>query len=54
VVTGANRRISFEISRLLALNGVTIVLTSRDEKSGADAVDLFHREHNLSNTVTSA
>ncbi|KAF3322595.1 (+)-neomenthol dehydrogenase-like isoform X2 [Carex littledalei] len=51
VVTGGNRGIGFEISRQLALNGITVILTSRDEKRGTDAVDLLHREHNLSNIL---
>jgi (+)-neomenthol dehydrogenase len=50
-VTGANRGIGFEISRQLAFHGVTVVLTSRDKKRGTDAVDLLHREPNLSNIL---
>ncbi|KAJ4764364.1 NAD(P)-binding Rossmann-fold superfamily protein [Rhynchospora pubera] len=51
VVTGANRGIGFEITRQLAFSGVTVILTSRDEKRGSDAVNLLHREHNLSNIL---
>ena len=39
VVTGANKGIGLEISRQLASNGVMVVLTSRDEKRGVEAVD---------------
>nr|POE56965.1 (+)-neomenthol dehydrogenase [Quercus suber] len=41
VVTGGNRnrRIGFETCRQSALSGVTVVLTSRDEKRGLEAVD---------------
>ncbi|OWM64210.1 hypothetical protein CDL15_Pgr018781 [Punica granatum] len=38
VVTGANKGIGLEICRQLASKGVTVVLTSRDEKSGLKAV----------------
>ncbi|KAK4786519.1 hypothetical protein SAY86_010352 [Trapa natans] len=38
VVTGANKGIGFGICRLLSANGVTVVLTSRDEKKGLEAV----------------
>ncbi|KAJ1280148.1 hypothetical protein BS78_04G209300 [Paspalum vaginatum] len=38
VVTGGNRGIGLEICRQLASNGVTVVLTARDEKRGAEAV----------------
>ncbi|OVA09224.1 Short-chain dehydrogenase/reductase SDR [Macleaya cordata] len=37
VVTGANKGIGLEIVRRLALEGVTVVLTARDEKRGLDA-----------------
>ncbi|KAJ1280149.1 hypothetical protein BS78_04G209400 [Paspalum vaginatum] len=38
VVTGGNRGIGLEICKQLASNGVTVVLTARDEKRGAEAV----------------
>ncbi|KAL3743475.1 hypothetical protein ACJRO7_018726 [Eucalyptus globulus] len=38
VVTGANKGIGFEICRQLASNGVVVVLTSRDEKRGLEAI----------------
>ncbi|KAI3932249.1 hypothetical protein MKW98_024969 [Papaver atlanticum] len=41
VVTGANKGIGHEIVRRLALEGVTVVLTARDEKRGSDAVSLL-------------
>ncbi|GFS34870.1 NAD(P)-binding Rossmann-fold superfamily protein [Actinidia rufa] len=39
LVTGANRGIGLEICRQLASNGVTVVLTARDEKKGIEALD---------------
>ncbi|XP_071709034.1 (+)-neomenthol dehydrogenase-like [Rutidosis leptorrhynchoides] len=41
VVTGANKGIGFEICKQLASNGVKVVLTSRDEKRGLDALENF-------------
>ncbi|KAI3997899.1 hypothetical protein MKX01_036801 [Papaver californicum] len=41
VVTGANKGIGLEIVRQLAVKGVTVVLTARDEKRGLDAVSLL-------------
>ncbi|KAJ4726977.1 (+)-neomenthol dehydrogenase [Melia azedarach] len=38
VVTGANKGIGLEICRQLASNGVTVVLTARDENRGLEAV----------------
>ncbi|XP_074368589.1 short-chain dehydrogenase/reductase 2b-like [Apium graveolens] len=38
VVTGANKGIGLETVRRLALAGVTVILTARDEKRGYDAV----------------
>ncbi|CAI9279181.1 unnamed protein product [Lactuca saligna] len=45
VVTGANKGIGFEICKQLASNGVKVVLTSRDEKRGIDALDKFKGTH---------
>ncbi|XP_061340155.1 (+)-neomenthol dehydrogenase-like [Gastrolobium bilobum] len=39
VVTGANKGIGFEICKQLASNGITVVLTARDDKRGLEAVD---------------
>ncbi|KAL9234455.1 hypothetical protein vseg_009326 [Gypsophila vaccaria] len=39
VVTGANKGIGLEVCRQLALQGVVVVLTSRDEKRGLEALD---------------
>ncbi|KAE9605428.1 hypothetical protein Lal_00024587 [Lupinus albus] len=39
VVTGGNRGIGFSICKLLASNGVTVVLTARDHKRGLEAVE---------------
>ncbi|KAK3154740.1 hypothetical protein QOZ80_2BG0194550 [Eleusine coracana subsp. coracana] len=53
VVTGGNRGIGLEICRQLASNGVSVVLTARDEKKGSQAAEdlqksglsdvIFHR-----------
>ncbi|KAJ3682977.1 hypothetical protein LUZ60_013204 [Juncus effusus] len=51
VVTGSNRGIGLEISRQLALNGVTVILTARDEKKGNDALNSLKTEPNLSNII---
>lgn len=39
VVTGANRGIGLEICRQLASQGITVVVTARDEKRGIEAVE---------------
>ncbi|KAH7863062.1 hypothetical protein Vadar_012802 [Vaccinium darrowii] len=39
VVTGANKGIGFEICRQLASNGISVVLTARDEKRGSEALE---------------
>ena len=44
VVTGANKGIGLELTRQLAKNGLTTVLTSRDEGRGKEAVEVLRRE----------
>ncbi|KAJ4719147.1 (+)-neomenthol dehydrogenase [Melia azedarach] len=39
VVTGSNKGIGLETVRQLASNGITVVLTARDENKGLDAVE---------------
>ncbi|CAL0308196.1 unnamed protein product [Lupinus luteus] len=39
VVTGANKGIGFAISKQLASNGITVVVTARDEKKGLESID---------------
>lgn len=41
MVTGGNRGIGFEISRQLAAQGVTVILTSRDHSVGLEAAKVF-------------
>jgi (+)-neomenthol dehydrogenase len=50
VVTGGNKGIGLEVCRQLAGNGVTVVLTARDEARGTAAVDKL-RDLGLSNVV---
>ncbi|XP_060970082.1 (+)-neomenthol dehydrogenase-like isoform X1 [Cannabis sativa] len=52
IVTGANKGIGVEIVRQLALNGVIVILTARDEKRGLEALEkLKEKEKNLSHKV---
>src|SRR3989338_7330176 len=44
VITGANKGIGFEVARQLAKSGIFIVLTSRDEQKGREAVDTLKEE----------
>ncbi|XP_047329059.1 (+)-neomenthol dehydrogenase-like [Impatiens glandulifera] len=39
IVTGANRGIGLEICRQLAITGITVVLTARDEQKGLEALE---------------
>ncbi|KAL6903759.1 hypothetical protein ACP4OV_004572 [Aristida adscensionis] len=50
VVTGGNKGIGLEVCRQLAVNGVTVVLTARDEGRGAAAVERL-RELGLANVI---
>ncbi|KAF8768809.1 hypothetical protein HU200_007372 [Digitaria exilis] len=50
VVTGGNRGIGLEVCKQLASNGVTVVLTARDQKRGAEAVSILGKL-GLSNIV---
>ncbi|RDX65880.1 (+)-neomenthol dehydrogenase [Mucuna pruriens] len=50
VVTGANKGIGFETVKVLASNGIKVVLTARDEKRGHEAIERF-REFGLSDLV---
>ncbi|BBH02171.1 NAD(P)-binding Rossmann-fold superfamily protein [Prunus dulcis] len=50
VVTGANKGVGFGTVKQLASNGVTVVLTARDEKRGLEAVDKL-KEFGLSDLV---
>lgn len=38
-MTGANKGIGLEICRQLASNGITVLLTARDERRGIEAVE---------------
>lgn len=44
VITGANKGIGFELTRQLAKDGLTTVLTARDEGRGKEAVEALRRE----------
>ena len=49
-MTGSNKGIGFETVRQLASNGITVVLTARDEKRGLEAVEKL-QESGLSGQV---
>lgn len=51
VVTGANKGVGLEICHQLALQGVTVILTARDEKRGKDATQTLRRESQLPNII---
>ncbi|XP_027115127.1 (+)-neomenthol dehydrogenase-like [Coffea arabica] len=51
VVTGANRGIGLEICRQLASQGITVVLTARDEKRGLDALHRLRDSGGLSGNL---
>ncbi|KAF3641349.1 (+)-neomenthol dehydrogenase [Capsicum annuum] len=49
VVTGGNKGIGYETCRQLASKGVVVVLTSRDEKKGIEAIERLKKETNITN-----
>ncbi|XP_062190558.1 (+)-neomenthol dehydrogenase-like isoform X2 [Phragmites australis] len=51
VVTGGNRGIGLEVCRHLAVQGVTVILTARNENRGKDAVESLGHGSNLSNII---
>ncbi|CAN6228991.1 unnamed protein product [Urochloa humidicola] len=51
VVTGGNKGIGLEVCRQLASNGITVVLTARDEVRGAAAVEKLKDEAGLTNVI---
>lgn len=50
VVTGGNKGIGLEICRQLASEGISVILTARDEKRGVEAVENL-KQSGLSNVV---
>lgn len=51
VVTGSNKGIGFETVKILASNGIKVILTARDEKKGNEAIEKL-KEFGLSDNVT--
>ncbi|KAJ1687914.1 hypothetical protein LUZ63_019304 [Rhynchospora breviuscula] len=51
VVTGGNKGIGLEICKELALNGIGVVLTARDEKRGKEAVEKLTTDYGLTNII---
>ncbi|KAI5428762.1 (+)-neomenthol dehydrogenase [Lathyrus oleraceus] len=50
VVTGSNKGIGFETVKILASNGIKVVLTARDEKKGNEAIEKL-KEFGLSDNA---
>ncbi|KAK9052885.1 hypothetical protein SSX86_029515 [Deinandra increscens subsp. villosa] len=51
VVTGGNKGIGYEICHQLALNGIEVVLTARNESRGVEAVKKLINAHGIHNVV---
>lgn len=49
VVTGGNKGIGYETCKQLASKGLVVVLTSRDEKRGIEAIERLKKESNFTN-----
>ena len=51
VVTGGNKGIGLEVCRQLACNGITVILTARDEERGVSAVEKLTAAAGLSDVI---
>ncbi|RLM85144.1 hypothetical protein C2845_PM04G34380 [Panicum miliaceum] len=51
VITGGNKGVSLEVCRQLACQGVTVILTARDEKRGKDGAESLRSESKLPNII---
>lgn len=49
VVSGGNKGIGYETCKQLASKGIVVVLTSRDEKRGLEAIQRLKKEANITN-----
>ncbi|XP_019071557.1 (+)-neomenthol dehydrogenase [Solanum lycopersicum] len=49
VVSGGNKGLGYETCKQLASKGVVVVLTSRDEKRGIEAIERLKKESNFTN-----
>jgi (+)-neomenthol dehydrogenase len=51
VVTGGNKGVGLQVCRQLALQGVTVILTARDEERGEVAAESLRRESDLTDII---
>lgn len=51
VVTGGNKGVGLQVCRQLALQGVTVILTARDEERGEVAAESLGRESDLTDII---
>ncbi|PAN15506.1 hypothetical protein PAHAL_2G492900 [Panicum hallii] len=51
VITGGNKGVGLEVCRQLACQGVTVILTARDEKREKDAAEFLRSESKLPNII---
>ncbi|KAG5626777.1 hypothetical protein H5410_011995, partial [Solanum commersonii] len=49
VVSGGNKGLGYETCKQLASKGVIVVLTSRDEKRGIEAIERLKKDSNFTN-----
>lgn len=50
-MTGGNKGIGYETCKQLASNGVVVVLTSRDEKRGIEAMERLKKELDITDQI---